>query len=134
MTRALIPAALAATLFAGCGSTHHEGVVQNVPQTVVQTVPESPSPVLACIARRAPTGAIHERPGALTVDWPDGEVLLVSPTASTAAAKRAVAKVRGEQSAHSTGVIAKDYGDTVVEWSPRAPTAEEAAVLHGCVS
>jgi len=135
MVRALILAAAAsATVLGGCGSTHGQGDVQGVPQTVVQSLAESPSPQLACIARQSPTGATREESGSLTVQWPDGEVLLVTATASSAAARSAVRKLSAEQSAHATHVRANTYGTTVVEWRPKAPTAAERAVLHGCLS
>jgi hypothetical protein len=133
MTRALIASVLSAALLAGCGSTNSQTGVQSVPQTVVQKVSESPSPALACIARHAPTGATKESSGVLTVEWPDGELLRVRATASSAEAKAVVGKIHAEQATRPTGVIARSYGTTAVEWSPKAPTAEEAAVLHGCV-
>lgn len=132
MTRVLPSAALAAILLAGCGSTHTATLVQKVPQTVVQVVPETPSPLLACIVKRAPPGATHERSGVLTVEWPGGEMLRVTTTASRAQAEAAVAKVHAEQLAHPTGVTVARHATAVVEWSPGAPTAEQTAVLRGC--
>jgi hypothetical protein len=132
MTRVLLPAALAVTLLAGCGSTRSQTLVQRVPPTVVQVVPETPSPLLACIVKRSPTGATHEKSGVLTVEWPDGEMLMVTTTSSRAEAEGVVAKVHAEQVAHFTGVTVEDHGTAVVEWRPKAPTAEETAVLRGC--
>jgi len=119
-------------LLAGCGSSRGPTLAQRVPQTVVQVVPETPSPVLACIVKRAPPGATHERSGILTVVWPDGETLTVTTTSSRAQAEGAVAKVRAEQVAHPTGVTVERHATAIVEWGPNAPTAEETAVLRGC--
>jgi hypothetical protein len=135
MVRALILAAAAsATLLAGCGSTHSQSDVQRVPQTVVQGLAESPSPQLACIARQSPTGATREESGSLAVRWPDGEVLLVKATASAAAARAALRNLSAARSAHGAHVRARIYGTTVVQWRPKAPSAAERAVLHGCLS
>lgn len=133
MTRALTAAVLSAALLAGCGSAHSPTGAQSVPQTVVQKLAESPSPVLACIAKRAPTGATQESSAVLTVQWPDGELLRASATASSAEARAAVGRIRAEQTASSTGVIARNYGATVIEWSPKVPSADESSVLHRCV-
>lgn len=119
-------------LLAGCGSSRGPTLVQGVPQTVVQVVPETPSPLLACIVRRAPPGATHERSGVLTVEWPGGEMLTVTTTSSRAQAEGAVAKVRAEQLAHPTGVTVERHATAVVEWSPKAPTAQQAALLRRC--
>ncbi len=119
-------------LLAGCGSSRGPTLVQGVPQTVVQVVPETPSPLLACIVKRAPPGATREKSGVLTVEWPGGEMLTVTTASSRAEAEGAVAKLRAEQLAHPTGVTVERHATAVVEWSPKAPSAQQAAVLRGC--
>lgn len=131
--RSLVPAALAETLAAGCGSAHRKPTAAQLEATG-----QSANPVLACIAKRAPTAHTTVSAESLEASWAggaEGERLSVMKFFSASQAAYVAAKLKAKEKSGEAHfmVVAVAAGRSVVQWGPQAPTVEQGAVLKGCL-